>query len=102
MNQDGSQLILADTQKKLVFYNVKDDQFDSFLLDSIPISVVASRDFKSLLVNLASDEILLIDIDDRAIIRSSRGQHAGTARGDSTRGHLLSRVCFSGRTNPAL
>ncbi|KAL4924715.1 WD40 repeat domain-containing protein [Aspergillus undulatus] len=75
---DGTQPIVANVERELIFYDLQSDNVVCLPLEAKPTSVVASQDRKTILVDLASGEVQLIDIETKAVVRSFRGQHAGT------------------------
>lgn len=78
MTPDGRRLVAADLEGKLHVYNfaTRDEEY-CLTTKSRPTSVAVSKDSRYLLVNLADNQLQLIDLNTTEVVRRFQGQKQG-------------------------
>ncbi|PYH46288.1 WD domain protein [Aspergillus saccharolyticus JOP 1030-1] len=78
MTPDGRRLVAADLEGKLHVYNfaTRDEEY-CLTTKSRPTSVAVSKDSRYLLVNLADNQLQLIDLNTTDVVRRFQGQKQG-------------------------
>jgi len=88
ISRDGQRMVTISSEKQITIYNfvTKEEEY-SMLLRSKMTCVSISRDSRYILVNMADDEVQLIDIETAEIVRRFLGQKQE---------NFIIRSCFGG------
>ena len=97
ISQDGQRMVTISPERQIFVYNfVTREEEYSILLRSKMTCLSISRDSKYMLVNLADNEVQLIDIETAEIVRRFLGQKQGTFMIRSTFGGADENLIISG------
>ncbi|CAG8731370.1 2324_t:CDS:2, partial [Ambispora leptoticha] len=88
VNKEGTKMVAISTERKIHIYDLVSKMEEAVLDEDADItSVCLSNDCKNILMNLASQEIHLWDIDQKRLVRKYHGQ---------AQGKYIIRSCFGG------
>ena len=99
---DGRKMIVVSTDTHITVYNIQTKSEDYAIKTTHRMTCISvSRDSKHMLINMANDEVHLIDIETADIVRRFTGQHQGgpdgfiirSTFGGTDQGLILSGSC---------
>ena len=103
ISADGQRMVTISTERQIYVYNfVTREEEYSILLRSKMTCLSISRDSKYMLVNMADNEVQLINIETAEIIRRFLGQKQGTYVIRSTYGGADENLIISGSEGQSL